>query len=137
MIPDVSIPRGLQSYIGHMLCHVALRSDPSRERRWKLRIDQEAHLGGRKHGMIQLPCGVLQSRDDIPRFEVWVVGQDFSVARPRGQQVQNVRNPDPKPTEAGTPATLFWIYSNSMKFAHDASALLNAFANSTRVRPLG
>jgi hypothetical protein len=48
-----------------VLRYVTERLDSSCERRWELRVDQEAQSGAPQHRMIVLPSGELEDRSDV------------------------------------------------------------------------
>jgi len=95
-----------------------LTQSQSKARR-KLSVDpatDRIHLC-RQDRMVEAPRGVLKAGADIRRFEVRVLGQDLLRALSCRQELENVRHPDAKPTNARPPTALFRIRGNPVEEA--------------------
>ena len=69
-----------------MLRNMAPVGQETRQRRWKLGVDDKAHGSSRPpDGMIRLLGGKFQSRRNVIRFQVWIICEYLVVRHPRRQ----------------------------------------------------
>ena len=120
------IGSGRQATISHVLSNVTERFDLSGERRWQLRVDQEAQSGAPQHRMIVLTSGELEDCSDVPVFQVLVVSENLLSRGAGRQKVEDILDTNAQPADARTTAADVGIYGDSINGAHVSVPLVSA-----------
>lgn len=97
---------------------MSLVSEPSGERRRKLRVDQEPQSSHAKDDVIALVRRVFEGGRDILRFQHRVILKDFLMARSGSQQIEDGPHPDTQTPEARAAAALLWIDGDAVSLGH-------------------
>jgi hypothetical protein len=72
--------------------------------------------------MIQPTAREPQARANVFELEIWHLLDDLLGRETVGQEIQNIADPDPHTTNAGTPATLLRVYRDAIhQFSHGLS----------------
>jgi len=56
----------------------------------------------------------MQTCLNIGCLQIWKISQELILADALGKHFKNVTDPDPQPTNTGTPTTLTWIEGNAL-----------------------
>lgn len=117
VFPDRRVIRAPQADVGNMFGPVSKTREHPRQDRGQLGIDHKTRgLSDHQNGVIGLECRVFQTRGNIFRLEVGIVFEDLGLGDFRGQQIEDILDPDAHPANAGATATLVRIESDA--FGH-------------------
>ena len=102
------------------MVHVmAERCDLSCERGRKLGVYEKAQSRAPQDGVIVLLGGELQDRGDVFCFKVGIIRQNLFARGARSEQVKDVLDADPQPTNRPATAAHIRIYRDAIKRTHE------------------